>query len=556
LGNDPRVKSAVILQHTPTEGRSGRHVARARAASAARRCRCTPARPCPTTSAAIELLIVMGGPMGVGDAGSPQYPFLAPEIALLRELLARDAPVLGICLGRSCSPPRRARASTRTRARARRRAGARARGRLGPDRSASARPRAGAGRLPAQPLVVHWHGDTYDLPPGAVHLASTPVCRHQAYRIGRAFGLQFHPELERETIATWVREDADYVHGALGPRAARASSADTDRNYAGAQPIWDRLARQHPVAHAIVGAPWRLPPLSRSVLVQMRCSPESRRQPGARDRSRRQGPPAAARRSSACPSCSAAVLLPGRGSRELRSRGADSRDGQRTPLALTARQTKVVIIASLFERRAAGIYHNTAVIIDATASCLGSYARCTSRTIRSTTRSSTSRPGDLGFRAFDTVVRAHRHAGVLGPMVSRGGAADRARRPLTCCSTRPRSAGHPSEKAEFGAGQASAWQTAQRAARDRERRLRRGGVNRVGHEQLASVGGDGLEFWGGSFVADPFGVVVAEASRDKEETLIVTCDRTHQETVRRHWPFLRDRRIDAYGAITRRFIDE
>ena len=68
--------------------------------------------------------------------------------------------------------------------------------------------------------------------------------------------------------------------------------------------------------------------------------------------------------------------------------------------------------------------------------------------------------------------------------------------------------------------------------------------------------GDGIEFWGGSFVADPFGQIIAEASRDKEETLIVTCDRTHQETVRRHWPFLRDRRIDAYGAITRRFIDE
>ena len=81
-------------------------------------------------------------------------------------------------------------------------------------------------------------------------------------------------------------------------------------------------------------------------------------------------------------------------------------------------------------------------------------------------------------------------------------------------------------------------------------------VNRVGYEKPPGVAGDGLEFWGGSFVADPFGQVVAEASRDKEETLIVTCDRKHQETVRRHWPFLRDRRIDAYGAITRRFADE
>jgi N-carbamoylputrescine amidase len=78
-------------------------------------------------------------------------------------------------------------------------------------------------------------------------------------------------------------------------------------------------------------------------------------------------------------------------------------------------------------------------------------------------------------------------------------------------------------------------------------------VNRVGHE-----GGPpgGIEFWGGSFVADPFGVVLAEASRDAEEVLVVTCDREHQESVRRHWPFLRDRRIDAYGAIGKRFIDD
>jgi len=78
-------------------------------------------------------------------------------------------------------------------------------------------------------------------------------------------------------------------------------------------------------------------------------------------------------------------------------------------------------------------------------------------------------------------------------------------------------------------------------------------VNRIGHEGAAD---GGIEFWGGSFVADPFGVVIAEASRDQEEVLIVKCDRQHQETVRRHWPFLRDRRVDAYGAITKRFIDE
>jgi len=80
-------------------------------------------------------------------------------------------------------------------------------------------------------------------------------------------------------------------------------------------------------------------------------------------------------------------------------------------------------------------------------------------------------------------------------------------------------------------------------------------VNRVGLEKPSSGDGAGIEFWGGSFVADPFGVVVKEAGRTEEEIVIVTCDRRHQETVRQHWPFLRDRRIDAYGDITRRFID-
>jgi N-carbamoylputrescine amidase len=118
---------------------------------------------------------------------------------------------------------------------------------------------------------------------------------------------------------------------------------------------------------------------------------------------------------------------------------------------------------------------------------------------------------------------------------------------------------HPSEKAEFGAAQANAWHTIQRS-----HAIANGvyvvAVNRVGHEVPALKTGTpadaGIEFWGGSFVADPFGVVLQEASRDREEILIVPCDRAHQESVRRHWPFLRDRRIDAYGPITRRLIDE
>jgi GMP synthase (glutamine-hydrolysing) len=195
----------------------------------------------PDDVAADRPLIVMGGPMCVGDAGNPKFPFLPQEIALLRKLLARQASVLGVCLGSQLLAAA---------------AGARVFPNTRPGTDGKPVPLREVGwapidlhnvnepalaGLPAQPLVLHWHGDTYDLPPGAVHLASTPVCRHQAFRIGRAFGLQFHPELERETIALWVREDADYVRGALGPDGGARILADTDRHYAAARPIWDRL---------------------------------------------------------------------------------------------------------------------------------------------------------------------------------------------------------------------------------------------------------------------------------------------------------------------------
>jgi len=223
-------------------------------------------------------------------------------------------------------------------------------------------------------------------------------------------------------------------------------------------------------------------------------------------------------------------------------------------LAETARDSRVVIIASLFERRAAGVYHNTAVIIDADGKLLGSYRKMHIPDDPLFYEKFYFTPGDLGFRAFDTA------CGRIGTLVCWDQWYPEAAR-LTALAGAdvlfyPTAIGwHPSEKAEFGAGQASAWQIAQRA-----HAIANGvyvaAVNRVGHEKPPGVVGEGLEFWGGSFVADPFGQVLAEASRDKEETLIVTCDRRHQETVRRNWPFLRDRRIDAYGAITRRLLDE
>jgi GMP synthase-like glutamine amidotransferase len=236
------VTRAIVLEHTPTEGPG-----RVAPLLAARGIPCETRAlhrgdPVPAALGGGELLVVMGGPMGVGDAGSPAYPFLAPEIALLATCVARDQPVLGICLGAQLLA-----------------AGAGAHvypnTRQGPDgRPVPAREvgwgeidLVGADRepllagLPARPLVLHWHGDTFDLPAGAVHLASTPACRHQAFRLRRQVGLQFHCELEPATIASWAREDADYVRAANGPDGADRILADTARYYAGARPIWDRL---------------------------------------------------------------------------------------------------------------------------------------------------------------------------------------------------------------------------------------------------------------------------------------------------------------------------
>jgi N-carbamoylputrescine amidase len=223
-------------------------------------------------------------------------------------------------------------------------------------------------------------------------------------------------------------------------------------------------------------------------------------------------------------------------------------------LARVAKEEHVVVIGSLFERRAAGIYHNTAVVFDADGSTRGMYRKMHIPDDPAYYEKFYFTPGDLGFRAFDT---AHGRIGTLvcwdqwypeGARLTALAGADVLFYPTAI-------GWHPGEKAEFGAAQASAWQTIQRA-----HAIANGvyvaAVNRVGHEPHPTGDGAGIEFWGGSFVADPFGVVLKEASRTDEETLVVTCDRRHQETVRQHWPFLRDRRIDAYGDLTRRYIDE
>ena len=220
-------------------------------------------------------------------------------------------------------------------------------------------------------------------------------------------------------------------------------------------------------------------------------------------------------------------------------------------LAKIARELGVVVVASLFERRAAGVYHNTAVVLDADGTERGRYRKMHIPDDPLYYEKFYFTPGDLGFRAFDTAV------GKVGTLVCWDQWYPEAAR-LTALAGAdvlfyPTAIGwHPREKAEYGAAQVNAWQVMQRA-----HAIANGvyvaAVNRVGHEGSSD---GGIEFWGTSFVSDPFGVVIAEAPRDDEAVLVVECDRAHQEDVRRNWPFLRDRRIDAYAPISKRLLDE
>ena len=221
-------------------------------------------------------------------------------------------------------------------------------------------------------------------------------------------------------------------------------------------------------------------------------------------------------------------------------------------MSQVAREANVVVIASLFERRAAGLYHNTAAVFDSTGEMLGIYRKMHIPDDPAYYEKYYFAPGDLGFRAFDT------HAGRIGTLVCWDQWYPEAAR-LTALQGAdvlfyPTAIGwHPDEKAKYGPSQLDAWQTMQRS-----HAIANGcwvvAVNRVGHERLAPEDA-GIEFWGHSFVADPFGVVVAEAG-EGEELLVVDIDTARIEDVRRHWPFLRDRRTDAYTGISSRFLDD
>ena len=226
-------------------------------------------------------------------------------------------------------------------------------------------------------------------------------------------------------------------------------------------------------------------------------------------------------------------------------------------LSDVAKQLKVVLIASMFERRAAGVYHNTAVMIDGDGSLRGIYRKMHIPDDPLYYEKFYFTPGDLGFKAFDTQV------GRVGTLVCWDQWYPEGARLTALQGAQvlfyPTAIGwHPAEKEQFGAAQYDAWQTIQRA-----HAIANGVyvavVNRVGFEEGDVRGnkapGKGLEFWGGSFISDPFGRVIAHASHDEEEILVGDVDMRALEDIRRNWPFLRDRRIDAYAPITSRLID-
>ena len=215
-----------------------------------------------------------------------------------------------------------------------------------------------------------------------------------------------------------------------------------------------------------------------------------------------------------------------------------------------ARENGVVIIASIFEKRASGLYHNSAAIIDADGSLLGVYRKMHIPDDPLYYEKFYFTPGDLGFRAWQT------RFGKIGVLVCWDQWYPEAAR-LTAMQGAeiifyPTAIGWlPEEKAEHGARQHAAWETIQRS-----HAIANGCYvavpNRIGHEKLS---GEGIEFWGQSFVAGTSGEILAKAPANQEEILVVPVDLSRVDVTRTHWPFFRDRRIDAYGDLTRRLID-
>ena len=229
-------------------------------------------------------------------------------------------------------------------------------------------------------------------------------------------------------------------------------------------------------------------------------------------------------------------------------------------LSRTAKESGVVVIGPVFERRAAGLYHNSAAVIDTDGTILGLYRKMHIPDDPLYYEKFYFTPGDLGFQSFQT------RFGSIGVLICWDQWYPEAARLTALRGAEiifyPAAIGwHPSERADSGESQFQAWRTIQQS-----HAIANGvfvaAVNRVGLERTLEgsdskpAGYEGIEFWGGSFVSDPSGRIIGQAARDREELLIVECDLGLIEETRRHWPFLRDRRVDAYQGIGQRFLDE
>ncbi|HPI36594.1 MAG TPA: carbon-nitrogen hydrolase [Ignavibacteriaceae bacterium] len=217
-----------------------------------------------------------------------------------------------------------------------------------------------------------------------------------------------------------------------------------------------------------------------------------------------------------------------------------------------AKKNKAAVIVPIFEKRAAGVYHNSVVVIDSDGSIAGVYRKMHIPDDPAYYEKFYFAPGDLGFKSFDL------KAGKVGTLICWDqwypeGARLTALQGASVLFYPTAIGWHPYEKEQYGKAQRDSWITIQRS-----HAIANGvyvaSCNRTGFEKPVPEQA-GVEFWGSSFICDPQGVILAEASTDKEEIILAEIDLAHLEDVRRNWPFLRDRRIDAYGEITKRFID-
>lgn len=217
-----------------------------------------------------------------------------------------------------------------------------------------------------------------------------------------------------------------------------------------------------------------------------------------------------------------------------------------------AKKYKVVIVVPIFEKRSLGLYHNSAVIIDADGKVAGVYRKMHIPDDPAYYEKYYFAPGDLGFQSFRTKY------GNIGTLICWDqwypeGARLTALQGASVLFFPTAIGWHPAEKDKYGERQRDSWITIQRSHAIANG-VYTASVNRVGFEKPVEDQ-DGIEFWGSSFIADPQGVILARGSDDKEEILFADVNLDHLENIRRNWPFLRDRRIDAYGGITQRFID-